>query len=331
MTQSPPDISALVAGIRRGERRALAKAITLIESHRPQDDIAARHLLAALSPIPDTALRVAISGPPGVGKSTLIEALGLQAVARHLRTAVLTVDPSSRLSGGSILGDKTRMSRLSIHPLAFIRPTPAGETLGGVARRTRETMQLMEAAGFDLLLVETVGVGQSETEVADMVDIFVLVLQPNAGDELQGIKRGIMERADIVLVNKADGVAIPAAELTCAQVDAALALRGAVASAWQPRTVAVSALEERGMAETLDMFTTFRYTMTASAAWQNKRQVRNTAWMWDRVREGLLTRLLANDTVQNVLAELEPMVHNGELGPVEAAERLLDVFVGSGN
>ncbi|MBF0272655.1 MAG: methylmalonyl Co-A mutase-associated GTPase MeaB [Magnetococcales bacterium] len=323
----------LTAGIRRGERRALAKAITLMESSRPDDDRRAVALLESLPAPDEPALRVAISGPPGAGKSTLIETLGLHAVARGLRTAVLTIDPSSRRSGGSILGDKTRMPRLSAHPLAFIRPSAAGTTLGGVGRRTRETMTLLEAAGYGLILVETVGVGQSETEVDGMVDLFVLVLLPNAGDELQGIKRGIMELAGLILINKADGVFTQAAELTHAQVSAALPLlhRGKNDDGWQPRVLMVSAQEERGIDQTLEALLTFQRQTTANGALARKRLHQASGWMWDRIHDGLRQQFLADPAVQRLAAELEPQVRRGEVGAVVAAERMLRVHGGSGN
>ncbi|MBF0213329.1 MAG: methylmalonyl Co-A mutase-associated GTPase MeaB [Magnetococcales bacterium] len=326
-------VEGLVAGIRGGERRALAKAITLIESLRVEDDHPAAALLEALASGSGTALRVAISGPPGAGKSTLIEALGLRAVAHGIRTAVLTIDPSSRRSGGSILGDKTRMPRLSVHPLAFIRPSAAGMTLGGVARRTRETMTLLEAAGFGLILVETVGVGQSETEVDGMVDLFALVLLPNAGDELQGIKRGIMELAGLVLINKADGLFTAAAELTQAQVRAALPLlhRDEAEGGWQPRVLLVSALEERGIEEVLESMLEYRRVMTASGALTERRLSQAGVWMWDRVHDGLRRQFLKDPEVRRLVGELEPSVRRGEVGAVAAAERLLQVFCGGGN
>ncbi|MBF0160304.1 MAG: methylmalonyl Co-A mutase-associated GTPase MeaB [Magnetococcales bacterium] len=316
--------------IQRGDRRALAKAITLIESNRPQDSAVVRALWPLLLPYRGTALRVAISGPPGVGKSSLIEQIGLQAVARKMRTAVLAVDPSSPVSGGSILGDKTRMPHLSSHAMAFVRPTPAGSTLGGVARSTRETMLLLDAALFDLLLVETVGVGQSETEVAGMVDLFVLVLQPHSGDELQGIKRGIMEMADIILINKADGDMVQAAEMTCHQVHSALSLRAQPAADWQPCTRMVSAVSGQGMAAALDLFTSFRDTLSASGALQRKRLTQASNWMWQRLREGLMARFMSDPTIQRLLSELEPLVCAGSLDSVEAADRLLAAFYPKG-
>ncbi|MBF0341842.1 MAG: methylmalonyl Co-A mutase-associated GTPase MeaB [Magnetococcales bacterium] len=323
----------LATGIRQGERRALAKAITLIESVKPEDDRKAAALLEALSRKGEDqpALRVAISGPPGAGKSTLIDALGMEAVSRGLRTAVLTIDPSSKRSGGSILGDKTRMPRLSAHPLAFIRPSAAGATLGGVARRTRESMSLLESAGYGLILVETVGVGQSETEVAGMVDLFVLVLLPNAGDELQGIKRGIMELAELILINKSDGVFTQAAELTRSQIQASLPLlRRPEEQTWTPRVLLVSAMEESGIGAVMDTLQEFQHTMTANGVLEDKRRRQAAGWMWERVYDGLRQRFLADPAIRKLAGELEPQVRRGELGAVTAAERLLKVHCGNG-
>ncbi|MBX6321113.1 MAG: methylmalonyl Co-A mutase-associated GTPase MeaB, partial [Rhodospirillaceae bacterium] len=243
----PPAIDALARSVRAGDRLALARAITLAESTLPQDRAAAEALIDRLLPHTGQALRLGISGPPGVGKSTLIEALGLHAIAQGRRVAVLAVDPSSRLSGGAILGDKTRMSGLAREPAAFIRPSPAGPAQGGVAPRTREALLLCEAAGFDLVIVETVGVGQGETAAADMVDLFVVLVQPAGGDELQGMKRGILELADLVVVTKADGALAEAAARTLAEYRHALRLLTAAAAQGGPRVESCSALTGAGI------------------------------------------------------------------------------------
>jgi LAO/AO transport system kinase len=241
--QRPPDPAALAAAVRAGDRRALARAITLIESSRADHRRAAEAVLeAALVPAAGRTLRLGISGVPGVGKSTFIEALGLSILGRGHRLAVLAIDPSSRRGGGSILGDKTRMGELARSTAAFIRPSPTGGTLGGVARRTRETLLLCEAAGFDVVIVETVGIGQSETAVADMVDMFVLLMLPGGGDELQGIKKGVVELADLILVNKADGDFAAAAKRAVADYRSALRLLRPASATWRPEVLAVSAL-----------------------------------------------------------------------------------------
>ncbi|MEO5346950.1 MAG: methylmalonyl Co-A mutase-associated GTPase MeaB [Magnetococcus sp. YQC-9] len=319
-------IDGLAEGILKGERRALAKGITLIESSRPEDEILAARLLDRLSLPGIRSVRVGISGPPGAGKSTLIESLGMLAVGQNVPTAVLAIDPSSRKSGGSILGDKTRMPRLSAHPLAFIRPTAAGGTAGGVARRTRESMVLLEAAGFELILVETVGVGQSETEVHGMVDLFTLVLLPNAGDELQGIKRGIMELAELIVINKADGAFRQAAETTAAQVGSALPLLHHDVMDWMPRVLLASALEESGIEAVYETIRAYRQHGIENGTLQQRRLHQATTWMWERVQDGLRRRFLADPAIQRLARELEPAVRQGELGAVVAAERLLRHF-----
>ncbi|MBF0165320.1 MAG: methylmalonyl Co-A mutase-associated GTPase MeaB [Magnetococcales bacterium] len=316
----------LAEGILRGERRALAKGITLIESSRPEDELLASALLDRLSTPTVRGIRVGISGPPGAGKSTLIESLGMLAVGKGVPTAVLAIDPSSRRSGGSILGDKTRMPRLSAHPLAFIRPTATGGVTGGVARRTRESMVLLEAAGFELILVETVGVGQSETEVHGMVDLFTLVLLPNAGDELQGIKRGIMELAELIVINKADGTFRHAAETTAAQVNSALPLLHHDVTGWMPRVLLASALEESGIEAVYETIQAFRQRGMENGELEQRRLRQATAWMWERVHDGLRRRFLADPTIRRLVGELEPEVRNGTLGAVAAAERLLQLF-----
>ncbi|MGK9233174.1 methylmalonyl Co-A mutase-associated GTPase MeaB [Inquilinus limosus] len=317
-------VEAMAARIRGGDRRALARAITLVESRRADHRERAEALLEALAPVAGGAVRIGISGPPGVGKSTFIEAFGLHLTGRGHRVAVLAVDPSSQRSGGSILGDKTRMELLTRDPAAFIRPSPAGATLGGVARRTRETMLLCEAAGYDVVIVETVGVGQSETAVAQMVDVFLLLLLPGAGDELQGIKRGIVEVADILVVNKADGELKGAANHAAAEYRHALALlRGT--GGWTPPVLQCSALENRGIDKVWDTIGRFRAQMGEALAERRAEQARS--WLWRELGDGLLDALRSHPAVAAALPGLEADVVAGRLLPTAAARRLLGRFL----
>jgi LAO/AO transport system kinase len=310
---------ALVAG----DRRALAKAITLVESRLAKDEAAATRLVNAALPHTGKAVRIGLSGAPGVGKSTFVEALGTWLIGKGHRVAVLAVDPSSRRSGGSILGDKTRMVKLAQAPNAFIRPSPAGQTLGGVARRTRESMLLVEAAGFDVVLVETVGVGQSETAVADMVDMFLVLVSPGGGDELQGIKRGIMELADLVVVTKADGDLAPAANRAGAEYRAALHLMRPKFQGWAADVRLVSSTEGRGIAEVWDDVQRFRETLVASGAWEGQRRGQSVAWLHTELREGLLAALTEDPAVHAELIKLEGAVAQGALAPPAAAKAIL--------
>jgi LAO/AO transport system kinase len=310
---------ALVAG----DRRALAKAITLIESSRNKDEPAAAELVNAALPLSGRAVRIGLSGAPGVGKSTFVEALGTWLIGQGHRVAVLAVDPSSRRSGGSILGDKTRMVKLAQAPNAFIRPSPAGTTLGGVARRTRESMLLVEAAGFDVVLVETVGVGQSETAVADMVDMFVVLVSPGGGDELQGIKRGIMELADLVIVTKADGDLLQAANRAAAEYRAALHLMRPKFEGWSADVRLVSSTQGRGIAEVWAGVEKFRTTLAASGAWDRQRRGQRAAWLHTELREGLLAALTEDPAVNAELVKLEAAVAKGTLAPSAAAKAIL--------
>ncbi|MCY4451891.1 MAG: methylmalonyl Co-A mutase-associated GTPase MeaB [Immundisolibacterales bacterium] len=321
-----PSAAALAARVRSGEIRALAKAITLAESTRPADRAAALDLLEALRP-PGGTLRIGISGSPGVGKSTFIEAFGLHALGSGHRIAVLTVDPSSQLAGGSILGDKTRMAELSHHPHAYIRPSPAGRTLGGVARRTREAIVLCEAAGFDVVVVETVGVGQSETAVAGMTDVFVLLLAPLAGDELQGIKRGVMELADLVLVNKADGAQADAARRTVAEYRNALHLMRPRTPAWTPKVEACSALAGTGIAEVWREVAGCRTALEASGDWTARRSAQAKEWLREEIEAGVHECLRADPRLTALAAELDEEVEAGRAAPPAAARRLLDAFL----
>jgi LAO/AO transport system kinase len=315
----------LAAGVEARDRRALARAITLVESNRPADRAAADRLIEKLLPATGRALRLGISGPPGVGKSTFIEAFGLHLVGAGHRLAVLAIDPSSRVSGGSILGDKTRMAELSRHPAAFIRPSPAGETLGGVARRTREAMLVCEAAGFDLVMIETVGVGQSETAVADMVDLFLLLVQPGGGDDLQGIKRGIVELADLVVVTKSDGDLEAVAGRTAADYQAALRLLRPAAEG-AVRVQEVSAVTGKGIAALWQAVEAAAREAETSGARGRRRAAQARSWLWSELSENLLAALKAHPEVAGRLPELETQVAAGRVSPPAAAAVLLAAF-----
>lgn len=321
------DDEARAAAIRRGDRRALARAITLIESGRADHRARAEALLRLLLPHAGGAVRVGISGSPGVGKSTFIERFGLRLVEAGRKVAVLAVDPSSVRTGGSILGDKTRMELLSRDARAFIRPSPSGGTLGGVARRTREALLACEAAGFDVVLVETVGVGQSETAVADMVDTFLLMLQPGAGDELQGIKRGIVERADIVIVNKADGDLKAQANHAAAEYRHALALLRDRSSPWRPPILQISAAEDRGLEAVWTAILGHRALMEETGALPRRRADQARAWLWSAIEDGLRLAFAGHPGVRAALADLEREVTEGRVAPTEAARRLLGSFL----
>jgi LAO/AO transport system kinase len=312
-----------------GERRALAQAITLIESARPSDRANAEALLDDLLARTGGAVRIGITGAPGAGKSTFIEAFGLYLIGQGHKVAVLAVDPSSARSGGSILGDKTRMEQLARAKDSFIRPSPSGGALGGVARRTREAMLACEAAGFDVVIVETVGVGQSETAVADMVDIFLLLIQPGAGDELQGIKRGIMELADLVVVNKADGDLLDAAGRAQAEYGAALHLMRPRSPEWSPQVLACSALEDRGIGEIWAAVGAYREALGETEI-ANRRTGQARAWMWSELRDSLVAGLMADDAVKALAVRLEAEVTAGAFTPGSAARRLLEAFLGDG-
>jgi LAO/AO transport system kinase len=320
--------ATLARQVRAGNRRALAKAITLVESQRDEDQSVSGALIQALLPYAGNALRLGLSGSPGVGKSTFIEAFGKSLTAQDHRVAVLAVDPSSRRSGGSILGDKTRMARLAQDANAFIRPSPAGTTLGGVARRTREAMVLVEAAGFDVVLVETVGVGQSETAVAEMVDMFIVLVSPGGGDELQGIKRGIMELADLVVVTKADGDLTAPARRAAAEYGAALHLLRPKWRSWTAEVRLVSSTEGRGIAEVWNDVSRFRRALTDSGDWESHRRDQRVRWLWSELREGLLATLNSDARIAKDIAHVETAVASGEMAPVAAARELLARFRG---
>jgi len=318
-----------VSDILAGDRRALAAAITLIESTREEDRGPAEVLLQALLPHAGTAVRLGISGAPGVGKSTFIEAFGTRAVAAGRRIAVLAIDPSSERSGGSILGDKTRMAELARSEKSFIRASPAGGTLGGVARRTRDVMLACEAAGFDLVMVETVGVGQSEAAVADMTDLYMLLVQPGAGDELQGIKRGVMERADIVVVTKADGALEGPAAHAKADFEAALMLH-AGEGPWTPCVIACSSLEGTGLDEIADAVERHRVAMAKDGALAAKRAAQAGAWLWREVEDSLVSTLRADERLAPAVAALEAEVTAQTLTPAAAAHRIVQRLLNRG-
>ena len=322
------DIHALAQSVQLGERRALARAITLVESARADHRGQAAELLELLSLSGRQALRIGLSGTPGVGKSTFIESFGMSLIAQGMRVAVLAVDPSSTRSGGSILGDKTRMDRLSRVPEAFIRPSPSQTHLGGVARRSREAVAVCEAAGFDVVLIETVGVGQSETMVAQMADLFVLLLAPAGGDELQGVKRGIMEMADLILINKADGDLKPAATRTMADYAGALRLLRKRAQDPEdfPKALAVSALEENGLQTAWD-------EMSALIAWRRKHSFFDRAraeqarfWFEEDVRQALLARLTKVGPLRDTMSDLSDAVARGDMTPALAAKQMQDLL-----
>jgi len=319
------EIDALADGVEAGERRALARAITLVESSRPDHRRAATALCERLARSGRQALRIGLSGTPGVGKSTFIESFGLMLTGQGLRVAVLAVDPSSARSGGSILGDKTRMEKLSRDTSAFIRPSPSRSELGGVARRTREAVGLCEAAGFDVVLIETVGVGQSETVVAEMSDLFVLLLAPAGGDELQGVKRGIMEIADLILVNKADGELAAAARRTCADYAGALHLlrKRPQDPEGFPKAMTVSAATGAGLAEAWDEMQALAEWRRAQGHWDRRRAEQATGWFEYEVRQGLLSRLSADPATRAAMAALGAEVAAGEISVSVAAETML--------
>ena len=324
------EVRALADAVRAGDRRALARAITLVESTRADHRARAEALLEALLPHTGRAIRIGISGAPGVGKSTFIEAFGLHILDAGRRVAVLAVDPSSKRGGGAILGDKTRMAGLARSPGAFIRPSPAGDTLGGVARRTREAALVTEAAGFDTVLVETVGVGQSETAVHDMVDMFVLLLAPGAGDELQGIKRGIVELADLLVVTKADGDLAAAAGRAAADYHHALQLLRPGDPEWRPEVIQVSSTEGHGIDEVWDAVGRHRAALEGGGGIARRRADQARAWMWREVSESLLAALAAHPAASAMAAGLEARVAAGEMTPSKAAQALIAAFRGEG-
>ena len=323
------DSDKLVKAVLDGDRRALAQAITLVESTRTAHRARAEDVLNALLPYSGRSIRIGVTGLPGVGKSSLIEVVGLHAIDLGHRVAVLAVDPSSNRSGGSILGDKTRMQDLARNDRAFVRPSPTGGTLGGVARRTREAMLVCEAAGYDVIFVETVGVGQSETAVADMSDMFLLMLLPGAGDELQGLKRGVVEMADAILINKADGDMVEQANRTAADYRSALGLLRPASNEWSVPVSTCSMVTGVVGSEVWSLMDKFRKIFEASGEIARRRIVQTNAWMWSEVGEGLKAALKENGEVIRVLPEIEAHVSEGRMAPTAAAHLLLETFRGS--
>ena len=315
--------------VRQGDRRALAKAITLVESTRDDHRQQTAELLETLIPDAGNSIRIGISGAPGVGKSTFIEVLGSHLIQLGHSVAVLAVDPSSAVTGGSILGDKTRMETLAFAEKAFVRPSPAGSTLGGVARRTRESMLVCEAAGFDIILVETVGVGQSETAVADMTDMFLLLLLPAGGDELQGIKRGFMELADLILVNKADGDQVALAARTMGDYRSAVQFLASRFDEWQTPVMTCSSLNNEGVAEVWAQVDAFKKVLSETGRLQQCRAEQAKAWMWSEMTESLVADLKSDERVKSLVPDIESAVLAGELPATVGAQRVINLYKNS--
>jgi LAO/AO transport system kinase len=316
----PP--SDLVRGIRAGDRATLARAITLIESKRGDHRKTAHHLVQELLPLTGKAVRLGITGAPGAGKSTTIDVLGTYLTGKGHKVAVLAVDPSSTRTGGSILGDKTRMAQLAVDPHAFVRPSPSSGTLGGVAAKTRETMLVCEAAGYDVVMVETVGIGQSETAVADMTDFFLVLMLPGAGDELQGLKKGIVELADMIAVNKADGDNIERARRAAADYRAALNILTPQSSTWSPPVITYSALTQNGIDELWAQVVAHKKKMTGSGELETRRREQQVKWMRTMLEERLTARLRSDASVRAKLRQAETQVAAGKLAPTLAVEEI---------
>lgn len=321
--RSDTDVAGLADAVRRGDRSALARAITLVESTRSDHRDLAQRLLLELMPQAGVAMHVGITGVPGVGKSTTIEALGMHLIGEGHRVAVLAVDPSSTRTGGSILGDKTRMARLAVHPNAYIRPSPTSGTLGGVTRATRETIVLLEAAGFDVVLVETVGVGQSEVAVAAMVDTFVFLTLARAGDQLQGIKKGVLELADVIVVNKADGAHVTEARAAARELTAAIRLIYPGQTLWRPPVLTMSAAEGTGLVELWDTVLEHRRVLAEAGEFDARRRAQQVEWTWSMVRDSVVEEVLNHPGVRKIRAEVERRVRDGELTPALGAQQLL--------
>ncbi len=325
-TKAPSQASDYVAGVVAGDRAILARAITLIESRNPEHRQIAQAMLVELLPRTGKSLRIGVSGLPGAGKSTFIDAFGTMLTGLGHKVAVLAVDPTSSRSGGSILGDKTRMAKLSQDPHAFIRPSPTGGALGGVARATREAILVCEAAGFDVILVETVGVGQSEITVSEMVDFFLVLMIAGGGDELQGIKKGVLEIADMIAVTKADGDNATRAAATAADYQHALRIITPMGALWQPPVVTISSVELRGLDSLWQKIQLHHKTADAAGAWLQRRRTQDIRWMWAMVEDRLMTTLKADPKVKDAVAELERAVAEGATTPSLAAERILKAF-----
>jgi LAO/AO transport system kinase len=329
LSRAPRSLEDYRDGVTGGDRRALSKAITLLESRRPDHVELGRRVLEAVVPRAGRAIRLGITGPPGVGKSSFIEALGIALIEKGHRLAVLAVDPTSPVSGGSILGDKTRMVALSQREEAFIRPSPSGGMLGGVAHRTREARILCEAAGFDVVIVETVGVGQSEFEVASMVDFFLVLLQPGAGDELQGIKKGVLELADMLVVHKADGDQLESARRARAEYAQAMKLLRAAHEPWQPPVLVASSHTGQGILEVWDRILTHRRALQESGELERRRRRQDRAWLWSLVEDGLRGAFRAHPDVSRRLPEVERAVEANEISAPHAARELLELLRGN--
>ncbi|KAA8969143.1 methylmalonyl Co-A mutase-associated GTPase MeaB [Mycobacterium sp.] len=321
-------VEKLADAVRNGDRTALARAITVVESTRADRQEHGQQLLLELMPEAGKAYHVGLTGVPGVGKSTAIEALGMYLIERGHRVAVLAVDPSSTRSGGSILGDKTRMPRLAVHPDAYVRPSPTSGTLGGVAKATRETMVLLEAAGFGVILVETVGVGQSEVAVANMVDTFVYLTLARTGDQLQGIKKGVLELADIVVVNKADGDHLAEARAAARELGAVIRMIHPRETLWRPPVLTMSALQGTGVEQLWQTVEKHRRVLTEAGQFEARRRAQQVDWTWQMVRDTALDRVLSNPAVRRIRAELERQVVAGEITPTMAAQQILRVAAG---
>jgi LAO/AO transport system kinase len=317
-------VEDLARAVRSGDRSALARAITLVESTRADHRDRAQALLLELMPEAGGAHHVGITGVPGVGKSTTIEALGMHLIERGHRVAVVAVDPSSTRTGGSILGDKTRMARLAVHPDAYIRPSPTSGTLGGVAKATRETIVLLEAAGYDVILVETVGVGQSEVTVSNMVDSFVFLTLARTGDQLQGIKKGVLELADVVVVNKADGPHEVEAKAAARELAGAIRLIYPRETLWRPPVLTMSALTGDGLVKLWETVLEHRRVLTDAGEFDARRRTQQVEWTWSMVRDTVLDRVLSHPDVKAIRADVERQVRDGELTPALAAQAILD-------
>ena len=315
--------------IQKSNRRYIAKAITLLESTLPQQFEQGRQILEQLMPDTGKSVRIGVTGVPGVGKSTFIEALGLYLIEKGHRIAVLPIDPSSPITGGSIMGDKTRMTRLSSHPQAFIRPSPARGKLGGVAQKTKEIIMICEAAHYDVIFVETVGVGQSETTVASMVDCFLVLMLPNAGDELQGIKKGILEMADLIVINKADGPLLPSAKQAAQEYTRALELHRPPKTSWTPKVLICSALESTGLEALWKSILAYQEKTMAAGEWERQRQTQISTWVQSLIDEELLIRFHQNSQAQQLMHSLEQSMKEGSQHPLAATRQLLDTWFAS--